>query len=63
MLPVEEPRQVIDGIFHRLGTGVQLRELPKRFGPWQIAHKRQGCGRPTAPGTGCCSKSQAPRSS
>ncbi|MGW3571098.1 transposase [Streptomyces sp. NPDC000941] len=25
-------RQVIDGIIHRLGTGVQWRELPERFG-------------------------------
>ncbi|TSB23080.1 IS5 family transposase [Streptomyces sp. MZ03-37] len=33
-------RQVISGIIHRLGTGCQWRELPKRFGPWQPVHKR-----------------------
>ncbi|MFF9594590.1 IS5 family transposase, partial [Streptomyces sp. NPDC014646] len=33
-------RQVINGIIHRLGTGVQWRELPERFGPWQTVHKR-----------------------
>ncbi|WP_104532077.1 transposase [Streptomyces natalensis] len=26
--------------FHRLGTGVQWRELPERFGPWATVHKR-----------------------
>ncbi|MFJ8197056.1 IS5 family transposase [Streptomyces sp. NPDC096152] len=35
-----EHRQAIDGIIHRLGTGVQWRELPERFGPWQTVHKR-----------------------
>ncbi|WP_436849109.1 IS5 family transposase [Streptomyces atriruber] len=33
-------RQVINGIIHRLGTGVQWRELPERFGPWKTVHKR-----------------------
>lgn len=33
-------RQVINGIIHRLGTGVQWRELPDRFGPWKTVHKR-----------------------
>lgn len=33
-------RQVINGIIHRLGTGVQWRELPERFGPWTTVHKR-----------------------
>jgi transposase len=33
-------RQVINGIIHRLGTGVQWRELPERFGPWKTIHKR-----------------------
>lgn len=28
-------RQVIDGILHRVRTGVQWRELPERFGPWK----------------------------
>lgn len=33
-------RQVINGVIHRLGTGVQWRELPDRFGPWKTIHKR-----------------------
>ncbi|WP_107047773.1 IS5 family transposase [Streptomyces sp. NRRL B-3229] len=33
-------RQVINGIIHRLGTGVHGRELPERFGPWKTVHKR-----------------------
>ena len=33
-------RQVINGIIHRLSTGVQWRELPERFGPWKAVHKR-----------------------
>lgn len=31
---------MINGIIHRLGTGVQWRELPERFGPWKTVHKR-----------------------
>lgn len=31
---------MINGIIHRLGTGVQWHELPERFGPWQTVHKR-----------------------
>jgi transposase len=33
-------RQAINGIIHRLSTGVQWRELPQRFSPWQTVHKR-----------------------
>ncbi|MBQ0865788.1 IS5 family transposase [Streptomyces sp. RK75] len=33
-------RQVIDGILHRVRTGVQWRDLPERFGPWKTAHER-----------------------
>ncbi|MFI6207492.1 transposase [Streptomyces sp. NPDC051041] len=33
-------RQVINGIIHRPSTGVQWRELPQRFRPWQAVHKR-----------------------
>ncbi|MFE0381138.1 IS5 family transposase [Streptomyces inhibens] len=33
-------RQVMNGIIHRLSTGVQWRELPERFGPWKTVHKR-----------------------
>lgn len=35
-----DQRQVINKIIHRLGTGVQWRELPERFGPWKTVHKR-----------------------
>ena len=33
-------RQVIDGILHRVRTGVQWRDLPERFGPWKTVHER-----------------------
>jgi hypothetical protein len=31
---------VIDGILHRVRTGVQWRDLPKRFGPWKTVYER-----------------------
>lgn len=33
-------RQVIDGIVHRVRTGVQWRELPERYGPWKTVYER-----------------------
>ncbi len=33
-------RQVIDGILHRVRTGVQWRDLPERFGPWETVYER-----------------------
>uniref|UniRef100_UPI003570E3D6 IS5 family transposase n=1 Tax=Streptomyces ruber TaxID=83378 RepID=UPI003570E3D6 len=33
-------RQVIDGILHRVRTGVQWRGLPDRFGPWKTVYER-----------------------
>ncbi|MBJ6625007.1 IS5 family transposase [Streptomyces sp. I4(2020)] len=33
-------RQVIDGILHRVLTGVQWRDLPERFGPWKTVYER-----------------------
>ncbi|MGW0546585.1 IS5 family transposase [Streptomyces altiplanensis] len=33
-------RQVIDGILHRVRTGVQWRDLPQRFGPWKTVYER-----------------------
>ncbi|WP_455680984.1 IS5 family transposase [Streptomyces huasconensis] len=33
-------RQVIDGILHRVRTGVQWRDLPARFGPWKTIYER-----------------------
>ncbi|WP_455907333.1 IS5 family transposase [Streptomyces cinereoruber] len=35
-----DPRQVIDGILHRVRTGVQWRDLPERFGPWKTVYER-----------------------
>ncbi len=31
---------MIDGILHRVRTGVQWRDLPERFGPWKTAYER-----------------------
>ncbi|MEU6466787.1 IS5 family transposase [Streptomyces sp. NPDC046976] len=33
-------RQVIDGVLHRVRTGVQWRDLPVRFGPWKTVCER-----------------------
>ncbi|MFE9934261.1 IS5 family transposase [Streptomyces sp. NPDC005533] len=33
-------RQLIDGILHRVRTGVHWRGLPERFGPWKTVYKR-----------------------
>ncbi|MFD9336664.1 IS5 family transposase [Streptomyces sp. NPDC060028] len=33
-------RQVIDGILHRVWTGVHWRDLPERFGPWKTVYER-----------------------
>jgi transposase len=33
-------RQVIDGILHRIRTGVPWRDLPECFGPWKTVHGR-----------------------
>ncbi len=34
-------RRVIDGILHRVRTGVQWRDPPERFGPWKTVYKRR----------------------
>ncbi len=31
---------MIDGILHRVRTGVQWRALPERFGPWKTVYER-----------------------
>lgn len=31
---------MINGVLHRVRTGVQWRDLPERFGPWKTVHKR-----------------------
>lgn len=31
---------MIDGILHRVRTGVQWRNLPERFGPWKTVYER-----------------------
>lgn len=33
-------RQVVNGILHRVRTGVQWRDLPARFGPWKTVYER-----------------------
>lgn len=33
-------RQAMDGILHRVRTGVQWRDLPERFGPWKTVYER-----------------------
>lgn len=31
---------MIDGILHRVRTGVRWRDLPERFGPWKTVYER-----------------------
>lgn len=31
---------MIDGILHRVRTGVQWRDLPEKFGPWKTVYER-----------------------
>ena len=38
--PVAVHRQVINGVLHRVRTGVQWRDLPERFGPWKTVYER-----------------------
>ena len=33
-------RQVINGILHRVRTGVQWRDPPERYGPWKTVYER-----------------------
>ncbi|MFF7590507.1 transposase [Kitasatospora purpeofusca] len=54
-------RQVIDGILHRVRTGVHWRDLPERFGPWKTAYERHR--RRTRPGTSAGTPSSTPPSS
>lgn len=36
--PTHPKRQLIDGIRFRVRTGVQWRDLPERYGPWQTVY-------------------------
>ncbi|MFD0399942.1 IS5 family transposase [Kitasatospora sp. NPDC127121] len=33
-------RQVVNGVLHRIRTGVPWRDLPDRYGPWKTVHER-----------------------
>jgi transposase len=35
-----EHRQVLNGMFWKLCTGAQWRDLPRRYGPWQTVYDR-----------------------
>ncbi|WP_406502577.1 transposase [Streptomyces sp. NBC_01602] len=54
-------RQVINGVLHRVRTGVQLRDLSERFGPWKdrlrtssavVGRRHRGTPAPAGPGCG-----------
>ena len=38
--PAKDHRLVVEGIVHRLRTGVPWRDLPERYGPWQSVYTR-----------------------
>lgn len=38
--PAKDHRLMVEGIVHRLRTGVPWRDLPERYGPWESVHTR-----------------------
>jgi transposase len=38
--PFRPHRPVIEGVIHRLRTGIPWRDLPPEFGAWQTVHRR-----------------------
>jgi transposase len=38
-------RRVINGVLYRVRTGVQWRDSPERFGPWETIYMGAGPGR------------------
>jgi transposase len=35
-----EDRQVINGMAHKIRTGISWRDLPERYGPWKTVYTR-----------------------
>ncbi|MGP4012526.1 IS5 family transposase [Streptomyces sp. 4N124] len=52
-------RQVINGIMHRVRTGVQWRDLPNNSGRGRRSTSDTVCGRATEPGNVCSNRSRA----
>ena len=38
--PFRDHRTVLNGILFRVRTGIQWRDLPERYGPWQTVYSR-----------------------
>ncbi len=38
--PFRDHRTVLNGILLRVRTGIQWRDLPERYGPWQTVYAR-----------------------
>jgi transposase len=38
--PRVEDRQVINGVVHKIRTGISWRDLPERYGPWKTVYTR-----------------------
>ncbi|MFF4426707.1 transposase [Streptomyces sp. NPDC001549] len=38
--PRAEDRRVINGMVHKIRTGVSWRDLPERYGPWKTLYTR-----------------------
>ncbi|MGX1887597.1 transposase [Streptomyces sp. NPDC055287] len=49
-------RQVVNGILHRVRTGVQWRACPNAMGRGRPSMSAIGAGQPTGPGSGCSSR-------
>ncbi|MFE4932540.1 transposase [Streptomyces sp. NPDC056647] len=54
-------RRVINGVLHRVRTGVRWRVLLERFGPWETVCKRIVAGPLVEPGRCRCRASRQPR--
>lgn len=38
--PWADHRQVLNGLFWKLGSGASWRDIPERYGPWQTIYER-----------------------
>ena len=38
--PWAEHRRILNGLFWKLHTGAQWRDIPERYGPWKTVHDR-----------------------
>ncbi|MEU1597950.1 transposase [Streptomyces sp. NPDC005708] len=59
--PRVSDRQVINGMVHKIRTGISWRDLPERYGPWQIVYTASAVMLWTVCSPGPCSRSKPVR--